>query len=60
MIHHLGQPVLYNFLDFQNNLGLALFVVMGCSVLLPLIHTGLCYLSDKITEVKMMNNIQIN
>ena len=55
-----GQPVLYDFLDFQNNLGLALFVVMGCSVILPLIHIGLCYLADKITEVKTMVNVEIN
>ena len=41
---------MYDFLDFQNNLGLALFVVMGCSLLLPLIHMGLSYTADKIAE----------
>ena len=53
----LGQPVLYDFLDFQNNLGLALFVVMGCSLILPLIHMGLCHLADKIRDFKMMSNV---
>ena len=57
MTSYLGQPVLYDFLDFQNNLGLALFVVMGCSVILPLIHMGLCHLADKIRELKMMSNV---
>ena len=57
---YLGQPVLYDFLDFQNNLGLALFVVMGCSVILPLIHIGLCYMADKVTEVKTIVNVEIN
>lgn len=56
----LGQPVLYDFLDFQKNLGLALFMVMGCSVILPLIHMGLCHLADKIREVKTMWNVEIN
>ena len=56
----LGQPVLYDFLDFQNNLGLALFVVMGCSVILPLIHMGLRHLADKFREVKTMCNVEIN
>ena len=57
MTSYLGQPVLYDFLDFQNNLGLALFVVMGCSLILPLIHMGLCHLADKIRDFKMMSNV---
>ena len=43
-----GQPALYPFLDFNNNLGLAVIIVLISSILIPLIHLALCWLSEHI------------
>ena len=53
-----GQPALYPFLDFNNNLGLAVIIVVISSILLPLIHLALCWLSEHVEKLtdKTKNN----
>ena len=41
-----GQPALYPFLDFKNNLSLAVIIVVISSLLIPAIHLALCWLSS--------------
>ena len=46
-----GQPALYPFLDFKNNLELAVIIVLVSSLLIPVIHLSLCFLSGKINNL---------
>ena len=45
-----GQSALYPFLDFKNNLGLAVIIVVISSILIPLLHIALCFLAQKINN----------
>ena len=47
-----GQPALYPFLDFNNNLGIAVIIVVISSILIPLIHLALCRLSEHTNKHK--------
>ena len=52
LLQRSGQPALYPFLDFNNNLGLAVIIVIISSILVPLSHLALCWLSENIDKLR--------